>query len=144
MSERLYVDANVWIALWNREESATAQGPSSKVAGRLVRTALACKFELVTGNNTLREIKKNFPDFEVIATDAWRDLELHGKFEYYRATLEEWMEAATLNESLRLGFDDCLHLIIAQKTSDRLVTWDERFLREAGRRMNASRPQDLL
>ena len=104
---------------------------------------LSCRHGVVTSTITADEIKDKFPYFQENASGLFVKLQAVGKLHLLPHNEQIVNSAVVMDKKLKLGWKDCLHIILA-KNCDYLVTLDQRMFNSGKELVKTAFPQDLL
>ncbi len=131
-----YVDACIWLNLFNKEQAKVQEVPVWKIAEFFLKQY---KGNIITTPFVIQEVESKILQKSHV-------LILKGSAEILRISPEEQVLAREIEsqESYNLSFYDCIHLAIAKTRGYTLITRDKELLERGKKYTSTLKPENLL
>ncbi|MFH1256328.1 MAG: PIN domain-containing protein [Candidatus Diapherotrites archaeon] len=136
----VYLDSNIWIYFW--ENRGDGLRPLGEFAFQVLKRAYECEFAVVVSSTVLDELLFNYSEETV--NEMLKDLKRTNKYIYIRAREEHNREAREYSLKTGIGFNDCLHAVLAKaRGCECLVTQNIRHFEKLVVLIEPKSPSDL-
>lgn len=130
---RVYLDSNIYISYLLGEKNA------EEIAGFLQISA-DCRFEIVASRTTFEEVAQICGDSaKMLLQQHLDEFRNAGKLTVVERSAEDLEQALIINEETRgeYGLNDIIHILLAKKHADMLVSNDKKLLPFASKSVKA-------
>ena len=138
-----YIDTNIYLNLWQKEESPAGK-PLWQIAECFLSRIEKENKRIYFSGFVLKELKFILSEEEFQAKSSL--FENSQRFSKIIAANEDYVKARKLESEsqFKISFFDCMHIVLSRKANVILVTRDRKLIEFANKHCEVLRPEDCL